>query len=499
MSWYNPASWFNSLAGNSASPTNYASQKRSFFSINGAKEIYFNLNCEDDYRSAYLVCSPLKAIVNKRAQMFVNGIVEVRNRNSNNPQRGAKAKLLRDLFKKPNAVQSWTQFFAQMHIYIDLFGYCPVLKITPVGMPDVIRGLWCLPPWLFDVEFNAVNLQSITKLSDVYKDFYFQWNNQKKALDRESVCIVLDNSIGTDDDMNLLIPDSRVRSMEYNISNILASYKSRNTLITKKGAIGILSNYAKDASGPVPLDKDEKKAVQDDFARYGLTGQEWQVIVTDASLEWQAMTFPTKDLMLFEEVEDNIQRLSDGMGFYFDLIAKLKGSTFANLNEAKKAQYQDHIIPDACARLEQLSEFLLGNENAYLHISYDHVEVLQQSAKEKADAQLVTNQAYQILYEAGLCTKNQWLLASGLDPIAAEVGDKYIYEIDNTPLAVKLGVGGTQALQLTLAAMMPAETKKNVLIYVFGIAPEVAELLKGKDPEPPKPIGIGNDKGNKDA
>jgi hypothetical protein len=60
---------------------------------------------------------------------------------------------------------------------------------------------------------------------------------------------------------------------------------------------------------------------------------------------------------------------------------------------------------------------------------------------------------------------------------------------DKTPLAVKLGVGGTQSLRETLAdAQMDPESKTNTLIFVFGVDPEVAKSMVPKNkPEPPTP------------
>jgi hypothetical protein len=49
---------------------------------------------------------------------------------------------------------------------------------------------------------------------------------------------------------------------------------------------------------------------------------------------------------------------------------------------------------------------------------------------------------------------------------------------DDTPLAVKLGVGGTQALQLILADRnIDPESKRNTIQIVFGVTPEDAALM----------------------
>lgn len=484
MSWYDPRTWFNSpkMTGKSVGHHTYANQKNRFFNFRG-KEIYFSLDTEDDYRKIYNTCPPVKAIIGKRASMFLNGKIEIINKNTQNTQRGPNARLLRDKLKRPNVLQTWRSFFVQFHTYIDLFGYCPVLKVNPAGMNDEISSLWCLPPWLFDVEFTG-KWREQTELKGIYKAFYFTWGGVKKQLDMDNICLVLDSGIGTDDDGNLLMPDARLKGTEYQVSNIMAALKTRNTLIVRKGAIGILSNIGRDQAGPMKLEKKDKDALQEDFARYGLTGEEWQVIITDASLQWQSMTFPTKEMMLFEEVEEAILRLCDQLGLYSDLTGTIKKSTFANQSEAKKAQYQDYIITDAENRIEQLSAFLISpDENATLQITFDHIEVLQKSKKEEADGLVATNTAFEKLYQSGLCTKNDWAMAVKMKPVTD--GDKYIFDVDDqTPLAVKLGVGGTQSLQSILeSSSIKAEQKKQILIIVFGIKDSDAEALAGEDEE----------------
>lgn len=477
---------------NPVSPYQYNAQSpgSSFFEFNG-KTLYFNLNCEDDYRKAYLSCAPLKAVINRRAQMFVNGRYSLVNSNTKNPAKGEYAKSLQALLDRPNILQTGKQFKAQQNIYIDLFGYCPVLKITPVGMPGSIKAMWNLPPWLFDIEFTG-NWYNQTDKKSIYKQFYLNWGNEKRQLDMDAVFLILDNSIGTDNDSNMLVPDSRVKGLEYDISNEVASKQAANTLITKKGAIGILSKDPGNGQyAPLKIG-DEKDKIQQDFRRYGLTGQEWQVIITDASLKWQSMSFPMDELGLFDTMNASLSNICDGMGLYSYLVSPKdgKGTTFTNLNEAKKSQYQDFTIPDDEARTQQLSEGLVPeDQNIDITVDYTHVECLQESQKDKASALSAVNTAYQTLYQNGLAKRNDWAAAAGQPNVPD--GDKYIFEnADSTPLAVKLGVGGTQSLQMIISdPNLTNDQKKNSLIILFGLNPADAAKMAGAtadDNKPPK-------------
>ena len=392
---------------------------KSFFEY-GNKTIYFNCDNEADYLKAYRECPSLKAVINRRAQYFVNGKYQILNDNTEKPLRGDVARKLQMLLDKPNIIQTGKQFKAQHNIYLDIFGYCPVLKISPAGFPQDTYAMWNLPPWLFEVEFKKGKFWTLAAeegntTKDIYNKFFINWEGTKHELDIDAVFIVLDNSIGTDKDGNLHLPDSRIKSLEYPISNEMAARMAANTSITRKGPNGILSNDP--GTGQyIPMKVGaEKEQIQNDFKRYGLTGQEWTVIITDASLKWQQMGSPVKDMMLFETITDAQNAICDGMGIYTFLMAGSgKNTTFANLEEAKKSQYQDFIIPDDDARTEQLSEGIIPTEEKpYIIVDYSHVEVLQQSEQAKAVTEGAKAAAYQAKYDLGIVTRNQILKDMG--------------------------------------------------------------------------------------
>lgn len=131
-------------------------------------------------------------------------------------------------------------------------------------MPTEISALWNIPPWLFDIDYTG-KLWQQNNINDIYSMYYIQWGADRSALKKEDVSFIFDDGIGTECDTNLTIPDSRLVSLEYPVSNIIAAYKARNTLITKRGAIGILSNESEDDSGSVPMRTGEKEILQNDF------------------------------------------------------------------------------------------------------------------------------------------------------------------------------------------------------------------------------------------
>jgi len=417
--------WVN-IAGKNYFVDEYArAAGKPFISAVGGSDWFLPLKCERDFRDAFNQCPPLKAIVSKRAKTFNTGKRVIRYIESKQPVRGNNE--IKKLISRPNILQNEKQFFAQQNHYVDIYGYCPVLFVEPSGFEGTgsYSSIWNIPPWLFDIEYTRKWLLQAS-IEGIYKEYWMNWDGDRIKLNLNNVRFILDDGIGTEDDTNLTIPDSRLVGMDYVISNLIATYKSRNTLITKRGAIGILSNESQDATGTVAMLPGQKEDLQRDFAKYGLLGQPYQIIITDATLKWQQMGFPTKDLMLFEEETADIERLCDAYYWPVELIARGKDVTFDNKFQARKDLYTNVIIPEADSRMEQFSRILFGDESTIeIACDYSEVPVLQEDLKTKAEARKAVNDYCQMEYDAGLMTKNQWLEELGRPPVDDPEFDKY--------------------------------------------------------------------------
>lgn len=404
-------------------------ERNSFLSSRFLLSDAFNLElkCEKDFLNAYNLCSPLKAIIGKRSKAFNSGKIKVLNENTGKEVQSGRASEIRELLKKPNPLQTQSQFFAQQDHYTDIFGYCPVLKVRPSGFPDEISSLWNIPPWLFDIDYTKKWLKQ-TSIAGIYKNYYLYWDGERTEIPFKDLFFIFDDGIGTDFDTNLTIPDSRLISNDFVVGNIVAAYKARNTLISKRGAMGILSNETKDGDqGTVRLNPKDRDQVQREFkSNYGLVGQSFQVIITDANLKWQQMGFPTKDLMLFEEIADDINRLCDAYGLPPVLIARDKDTTFANQNQGRKDFIENTIIPESENRMQMNTNGIVReDENLIIKRDYSELAVLQEDKGKAAQARKTLDDALSIEYSKGLITKNDWLEKLGEDRNSDPSFDKY--------------------------------------------------------------------------
>lgn len=366
--------------------------------------------------SAYNICPPVNGIINRKARAFTNGKWWILDKEGNEAKGSAATKVsgIQKLLKRPNPLQSWNQFMAQAKVYEQVFGEVFIFAIIPAGFTDKskVKALWVVPNWIVNVKLTGKHYFQ-TELEDIIAGYDISINGSITPLPDGSVIHIRDiNQNSTD----VIRGQSRLASLQDPISNIVAAYEARNILITRKGALGILSNQTRDAAGAVPLKENEKLEVQEDFRKYGLGKDQYQVIITNANLKWQPMTFPTRDLMLFEEIEDDVRQIADNYDYPMYLLGFKAGSTFSNVGEAKKSLYQDTIIPEAEGWAEVLTSFFeLEESGLKLSVFYDHLDIFQESEKERAEAFKVKNEAFKIAYELGVVTKEEWRVGIDYD------------------------------------------------------------------------------------
>jgi hypothetical protein len=99
------------------------------------------------------------------------------------------------------------------------------------------------------------------------------------------------------------------------------------------------------------------------------------------------MSYPTKDLMLFEELTEDKMALIDAYGLSYYLFSQSKGATFSNVRDGMRMSYQDTIIPETEQMYATLSHQLgLTDQGLLIVPDFSHVAVLQDDENQKANA-----------------------------------------------------------------------------------------------------------------
>jgi hypothetical protein len=423
----------------------YGTRSNEFWMMNQAGGIDYKFTYSGHYSSlkAFTKCAPLNAVIIKKAQAFVNGKTWIVNKKGKAKDKESTTELadkVRKLMSSPNPFQTQKEFEAQQYIYAQIFGFCLLLPIKPVGYPvSDAKRLWNIPPSMVNIEETKKNWLLAESKLDLVKKIVIDFGEERAEIPVSDVVIIKDF---TPSFSSPIFPESRICALEMPINNIIGAYESRNVLINYRGALGIISPDAKDVGGPVPLSDPQKEQLQEDFLRYGLKNNQWKFIISSASVKWSQMGVSTKDLMLFEEIEDDIQRICDSYSYPYPLISSAKQNNLGgtNTDPNKRLLYQDTIIPEAESICEQWNIlFDMDSSGLVIIKDYSHVPVLQDDEQKKALSRKTRNEARQIEFYNNVCTLNEWRVANGDDPANADTGDKFYYEL--VAIGWKFGTG----------------------------------------------------------
>lgn len=367
--------------------------------------------------TAYATCPPFAAVLNKLAKNYVNGKTWLMGKDGKEAK-GGYADKLRKILSRPNPLQTWSEFEAQQDIFINMFAWCPCLPIIPLGFKGIenATSIWNIPTNICKPkESNKIWYQ--TDLAGIVDEIKICYKNQESYLPLDKIFIFRDITPGIS---SQVFPDSRVQALELPINNIIGAYKSRNVLINYRGALGIISSES-DKNGYIPIKPGDKESLQADFRRYGLLNQQWKFIITSAAVKWQQIGVATRELMLFEEIQDDIYRICDAYDFPSPLMSSDKNNALGGSNQdpAMASLYQNAIIPTSVLRYEQWNIFFkTADNNCKLEKDYSHIPALQANKVEEGRARLYDNQSYLIMWQQNLITANQWLEAVGMDTVA---------------------------------------------------------------------------------
>lgn len=482
---------FNNIAAPQLIGADYGTSSNQFWMFAGPggydyKFSYTNLHSS---LTAFKKCPPLFSIILKKILAFSNGktwIIKSKGKGKEKESMNPVAEKIRLLLAKPNPFQSQKEFEAQLYFYCQLYGFSILLPIVPVGFPttDAVK-LWNLPLHLLDIEETNKNWLLAETNTSVIKKIILNFGNEKVEIQADKVWIFKDFTPLTD---SPIFPVSRVCAHEDPISNIIGAYHTRGRIIDDRGAQGIISSDAKDAGGYIPMKEEDKLEMQKEFRlNYGLKRHQYQHIITTAAIKYSQISQTTRDLMLFEEIEDDIMRLCDGWNYPYPLMSSNRTNNLGgnNIYEAKKLLYQDAIIPESISLGEQWNNFFnLSQHGISFEKDYSHIEALQDDKLQNARWRNTLNDAKKKEYDAGLITLNDWLISLGDDPLPAELGDIRITDVKNStvPLASTIGAGGVQGLISVLTAQgMSAEARQATLEIVFGLAPADAQRMAQAD------------------
>ena len=314
----------------------------------------------------------LRAVIDKRASMMASNIPCLYDMNGDK----VESHWILDLFKDPNAMQSWSDVVYSLSVqdalYSNAFAYCPKRSF------DIRNLIVPLPANKIEIQLSGKKLQAMDS-EDMITKFCFEYDDDSK----ENIDWMDMLYLTTDDGMNLVKPISRIDSLKYPLSNIKAQYHKRNVLLENIGSIGILTTSQNDMGGAIPMTPEEKRQIQQDWFKRSKD----ELIITESNVDWKPMSYPTRDLMLFEELTADKMAIIDTYGLNANLFSSERGATFTNVRDSIRLVYTDTIIPETQSMYDSMIKQWGLSDEYYLKAEFNHLPALQEDESEKADVQ----------------------------------------------------------------------------------------------------------------
>lgn len=399
---------------------------------NGINVPLFNLslNSLSDCYNVYCKCAPLQGILNKTAESLTNGKWKIVNEAGDDvSKRTTDNKRIVDMLRRPNPEQTYSEFLKTISLYRDIYGGCFLYAGIPSGFDSVLdsNAIHVFRPqeveivWKKNVNpFRAKTINDYIlkyKISPLFRDIKpFEAKPQEVLFIYDtSECTRLFSQGLSDDQPTAGL---RIKSLFYEIRNVMQAQEAVYSLNSDRGAQGIISNTAKDALGFYPMTKNEKERIENRMrSNYGMRREQGKIMVTDASIQYTQIGFNVKDLMLFEGVRGNIMHICDTYSYPFDLVASEKGKTAADKRIALETLYDDKLIPFS----DELSEKIFmwmgqDSDKQRLQIDFSHLDIFQKGNVERNNSRRQLFQAIHIGYADDMITREEARREMGYEP-----------------------------------------------------------------------------------
>lgn len=279
--------------------------------------------------------------------------------------------------ENPNVLQDGNMFSVQSSLQMSIYGNN--VQYVPVGsISREPKMLWNLPANQISMNLTG-KMYKQNDVSKIIEKYILNNTNNGQNEDYE-VKDILHFRIPHPN--NPILGLSPLEGIMMEISNIRGAMGFRNRIIRADGALGILSSDVTSAMGgmaSMPLEpKEQRKIKKARQSRFGMQDGKEDYLMTEAAVKWQSMSFPTKDLMLFEEVDSDLGAIIDAIGLNVHMFYISPTNTYENLKNGIILAYTQCIIPEGEAEgLMYTKHFGMDPNVEWLCRDYSHLEILK--------------------------------------------------------------------------------------------------------------------------
>ena len=369
----------------------------------------FLIDCNPNSLTTVAMSVPhLNTILSRGAELF--SLMEIKHVNKDGEE--IKDSKVLKFLKKPNPLQTIEQYLYQYYVLNGIYNKTFQYKLKGLSYEKIPAALWLLPSGAMKINATG-KVYRQADIKEIITNFELVGSETQELFENDQV-IYMAEGVGA----SILNPVSRVEALQIPLSNIVASLKSRNIIITERGMIGFIKTKSPGGTDPQPPNADEVKRLRKEYQdEYNLDSKGGHIGVTSLDAEWIPMTFNVQELGLLEGVEADFSALCDAYGHDRDIYASTKGATFENKNQGLKSTINNGLQPVADKLLSTLTAELIDeNTGERLEACYDHLPVMKEDELKEAQAEKTEIEGLSILYRDGIISKEQYALEADVEP-----------------------------------------------------------------------------------
>ena len=377
----------------------------------------YEVTNENDYKRYKSLTSGTidNSTINKAALLQKSSLVELQDTE------------LHQLLERPNPAQSYNSFISELIAFGKLTGNRYIYGIGPETGTKVGKysELYVMPSQIMEIVSGGI-MQPVEK----YKIEY----NGTFEIPASEICHIKDFNPYYDGSGSHLYGQSPLRAGLRTLTTNNEAVQTGVKYLQNQTARGLLMSEEGD------LNEVQAQQLKDKFRKqFQGSNNAGDVIITPKKLSWVNFGLNASDVSLIEQYNASIKDLCNIYNVPVQLLNNTDASSYNNMKEAKKALYQNAVIPELLKIKDELNRWLAPKYGNKLCIEFDFTVIpeLQEEADKVVDQ----------LAKAWWLTPNEKrsVMSYGIDEDNETLNDYYIpanliptkvadVEVENEPL-----------------------------------------------------------------
>lgn len=282
---------------------------------------------------------------------------------------------LHKLLERPNAAQSYSSWISELIAFGKLTGNRYIYGIAPeTGMnKGKYKELYVMPSQIMEIVSGGI-MQPVQKYRIEYQGAY--------DIPAEDILHIKDFNPYYDGTGSHLYGQSPLRAGLRSLTTNNEAVQTGVKYLQNQTARGILTSDEGD------LNEVQAQQLKDKF-RKNFQGSDnaGDVIITPKKLSWVNFGLNASDVSLIEQYNASIKDLCNIYSVPVQLLNNTESATYNNMKEAKKALYQNAVIPELNKIRDELNRWLspMYGEKLFIDFDYSAIPELQEENEKVVD------------------------------------------------------------------------------------------------------------------